>query len=508
MKETENNELIEDEGGPNGVSNSRRQLNPLLTAAITVITLGILIFAVWFFGFRGGSGGQPVPAPRTTTFGETGNAEPLTGRTLTVTEEQRANSGIEIETVGEQLAAELGLTAATGIVEANAYRNTPAIALVGGIVRRVIPELGETVTKGQTIAVVFSNEFAETQSRYVALVTEAENARKNFERTQRLVAINQPGRTEFDNATRQMKAADAALAEMQARYQRTTRLLAIGAASREELEQDNTKLRSAEAEAAEARNRYDRASKLLEINPETRSQNEEALNKLRSAESELATVRQRLILYGMSEKRISTLRSAEQVRSELEIPAPASGTVTSRTVNAGEVIDPNKEILRVTDLSSVWVIAQAFERDLAKLRTGSGASVTTNAYPDRLFRGQVTYIDPSIDEATRTAKVRVEVANADRALKLGMYVNVAFGSLQQSERTVPVIPATAVQTINGRQTVFVTTADPNVFELREVRLGSEVNGRLPVIEGVQVGDRIVNKGSFMLRAEWQKLNRS
>lgn len=500
MSEKEETEL---NSNGSGVSRSK----PLLIAAAVIGTLLLATAAIWYIS-SGSDVGKPVPAPRTTTFSETGNAEPLTGRTLTVTEEQRANSGIEIETVGEQLAAELGLTAATGVVEANAYRDTPALALVGGIIRRVIPELGDTVTKGRTIAVVFSNEFAEAQSRYVALLIEAENARQNFERTQRLVAINQPGRTEFDNSARQMKAADAALAEMRARYDRTTRLLAIGAASREELEQDNTKLRTTEAEAAEAGNRYNRASKLLEINPETRAQNEDALNKLRALESDLATVKQRLVLYGMNEKSIASLRSASQVRSEMAVIAPATGTVTSRTANAGEVIEANKEILRVTDLSSVWVIAQAFERDLAKLRTGGGASVTANAYPDRLFRGRVTYIDPAIDEATRTARVRIEVANADRALKLGMYVNVAFGALGQSERTIPVVPASAVQTINDRRTVFLATGDPNIFELREVRLGSEVNGLFPVNEGIHVGDRIVTNGSFMLRAEWLKLNRN
>lgn len=484
--------------------------NTKLIAAIAGGAVVVLLaaLAIWYFAFAGDStAGRPVPAPRSMPDAPS-ESQPLTGQTLTIGAEQRENAGLVIETVGEQLAAELGLTAATGVVEPNAYRNTPVLPLVGGVVRSIVPELGDQVSRGQTVAVVFSNEFADAQSRYVALLTEAENARRNFERTQRLVAINQPGRTEFDAAVRQMKAAEAALNEMQARFQRTTRLLAIGGASREELEQDTTKLRTAEAEVAEARNRYDRAGRLLEINPETRSQNEEALNKLRAAEGELASARQRLVLYGMSEAKINALRSPSQIRSEMEVPAPVSGTVTTRTANPGEVVDANKELIRVTDLSTVWVIAQAFERDLPKLRTGSGASVTTNAFPDRLFRGQVTYIDPAIDPATRTAKVRVEIPNGDRSLKLGMFVNVAFGALQQSERTVPVVPAAAVQMVNGRQTVFLATADPNVFELRQVTLGSESNGRYPVLEGVNVGDRIVTTGSFLLRAEWVKLNPS
>ena len=394
-----------------------RRVHPGVIAA-TISAAGLILLLVWYFALRDSSAGRPVPAPRSTAMDDLPAGEPMTRQTLTITPEQLATSGISIETVGEQLAPEVGLTASTGVIEANAYRNTPALALVGGVVRAVPPELGENVNRGQTVAVVFSNEFAEAQSRYIALQTETENARQNYERTQRLVGINQPGRTELDQAAKQLKAAEAALAEMQNRYQRTTRLIKIGAASREELEQDNTKLRTAEAEVTEARRRHERAGRLVEINPETRTQNEEALNKLRSSESELATSRQRLILYGMSPDRVSSLRNASQVTSELAVLAPIGGTVTSRTVNAGEVVEANKELLRVTDLSNVWVIAQVFEQDLPRLRVGSGASVTAGAFPDRLFRGHVTYIDPSIDQATRTAKVRVELANADRALTI------------------------------------------------------------------------------------------
>lgn len=484
------------------------RFRPAAIAAVIIAVVGVLFLTVLYFRSSSSGAGQPVPAPRSTTMADVPQGEVLDNPTVTITQEQLASSGISIETVGEQLAAEVGLTASTGVIEANAYRNTPALALLGGVVRSISPELGETVNRGQTVAVVFSNEFAEAQSRYVALRTETENARQNYERTQRLVRINQPGRTELDQAAKQLKASEAALSEMQNRYQRTTRLIKIGAASREELEQDNTKLRTAEAEATEARRRYDRAGQLIEINPETRAQSEEALNKLRTSESELATTRQKLILYGMATDRVSSLRNASQVTSVFAVPAPISGTVTSRTVNAGEVVEANKELLRVTDLSNVWVIAQVFEKDLSRLRVGSGASVTTGAFPNRLFRGHVTYIDPTIDQATRTAKVRVELVNPDRALKLGMYVNVAFGSLGQSERTVAVIPSAALQTVNSRQVVFIATADPTVFEMRPVRVGAEINGRYPVIEGLNVGDRIVTQGSFMLRAEWQKAQQS
>ena len=192
--------------------------------------------------------------------------------------------------------------------------------------------------------------------------------------------------------------------------------------------------------------------------------------------------------------------------SEIALTAPISGTITKRAVNAGEVVEANKEMMRVTNLASVWVIAQVFEKDLSLVRDNSGASVTTGAYPDRLFRGHVTYIDPNISPETRTAQVRVELDNPGQVLKIGMYVNVAFGSMGTAERTMPTVPSSAVQNMNDKQVVFVATDKPNVFNIKSVRLGKENNGRFVVLEGLNVGDKLVTDGSFLLRAEILKQN--
>ncbi|MEZ5423513.1 MAG: efflux RND transporter periplasmic adaptor subunit [Pyrinomonadaceae bacterium] len=473
----------------------------LIGGAIVGIGLVAVTVALLFGGF-GGNAGRPVSAPRNTDFGPAQPAD-TSKQILSLTADQVQSAGVQVESVGEQLSSEAANTSAAGTVEANAYRQTPVVALAGGIVRRVVPELGSTVRAGQTLAVVFSNEFAQTQSRYLSLRTETENARRRYERAIRLAAINQPDRAELEQAVRQRSTAQAALAESRSRYERTTKLLKIGAASREELEQDTAKLQTAEAELEEARRREERASKLLPISSEVRTANEEAMNQLRISEAELAAVRQRLILFGMSTQRVDRL-TASQITSELAIPAPSSGTITSRSVNVGEVIEANKELLRVTDLSSVWVIAQVYERDIARLHTGSAATINVEAFPERVFRGQIVYIDPQIDETSRTAKVRIEVGNPGDILKIGMFVRVSLSGLQAGERTIPVVPASAVQTIDGRQIVFVATDDPNAFELRPVRLGSETDGRTSVIEGLSQGEKVVTTGSFMLRAEWLK----
>jgi len=500
MKETDEIKVVKAEDAV--VVPRKRRIHPAALVVTGVAALSLLILMAWYFFGARGELGKPVPAPRTSMDDTT--AQSLANQTLTLSPDQVKNAGVTIETVGEQLSIESTETSSTGTVEANAYKETPAVTLAGGVVRQVMPQLGDYVSAGQIVAVIFSNEFAEAQSRYITLQTEAANAHRNYERAQRLISINAPGRTEVEEAAKQRKASEAALYEMRNRYERTVKLVMIGAASREELEQDNTKLRTAEAELEQARLRETRAGQLLPISSEVRTSSEEALNKLQTAESDLSATRQRLLIFGMSPSRINALRSTSQITSELSMPAPASGTVTMRNVNVGEVVGANKELVRVTDLSSVWVIAQVYEQDLGRMRVGTGASVTSDAFPNRLFRGQVAYIDPRLDETTRTGKVRIEVANPSRDLKLGMYVRVAFGALGTAERTVPVVPADAVQNINGQRIVFVATNDPNVFELRPVRLGTENSGRYQVLEGLQVGDRIVVSGSFALRAEWLK----
>jgi cobalt-zinc-cadmium efflux system membrane fusion protein len=411
------------------VSSSKRHINRTVIVAVGGLVLIIAVVVGWMtLRSQSGGAGRSVPAPRDIPNEQTSTPR-AEDQTITVSPEVVQRAGIKIEPVGEQVSTDTASSAVTtGIVQANAYRATPVVTLVGGIVRRVNAELGQTVARGQTMAVVFSDELAQAESRYLTVQADLEEHHKH--------------------------------------HARTTKLVEIGAASREELEQATT--------------------------------------KLRSAESELASQRQRLLLLGLSPQRISSLRSSEQVSSEVSLPSPVSGTVIARSANPGEIIQANKEILRVADLSSVWVIGQVYEKDLARIKVGSGASITSEAYPGRVFRGQVSYVDPTLDQATRTAQVRIELANPGQTLKIGMYVNVAFATLGGAESTIAVVPANAVQNINNQQVVFVAVNEANVFAMRPVRLGPEASGRYPVLEGVSVGDRIVTEGSFQLRAEWLK----
>ncbi|HMM78846.1 MAG TPA: efflux RND transporter periplasmic adaptor subunit [Pyrinomonadaceae bacterium] len=501
MSEENLENVNHDDSSPDETPSNRKPIY-IAAAVVGVLLVGGALF--WFL--RSSSDGKAVPTPQTVTFGDNTASETSGEQTVTIAPDQVEKIGLKIETVGETLSSEAMSVAATGVVQPNAYKETPVISLLGGVVRDVCAELGQNVGKGQTLAVIFSDELAAAESRYLALQTDAQTARQNYERAARLVKISPTSNAELDQALAASKTANAELEENRKRYARTEKLLAIGAVSSEEFEQATTKLRTAEANVIEAKRRHDRAVQVAEINPVSRGEFEQAAVKRQTAESDLASAKQRLILFGLSLQRVNSLRSPSQITSEITLTAPAAGTITKRDINPGMIVEANKDLMRVTNLASVWAIAQVFEKDINQLREGSGASVTTTSYPGRLFRGHVTYIDPNINQETRTAQVRIELENPGEALKIGMYVNVAFGSMGVAERTMPTIPASAVQNMNDKQVVFVATDKPNVFALKSVRLGSEVNGKFIVLEGLNVGDRIVTEGSFLLRADLLKQN--
>jgi len=485
---------------PSGTTARRRPLYIVISVvgALLVVVLAYILLA-------NRESGRLVPAPRTVSFGDnTTSSETPTEQTITIPPDQLDKIGLKVEPAGETLSTEAISVSSTGVVEPNSYRETPVISLVGGVIRSVSAQLGQNVGKGQTLAVIFSNDLAAAQSRYIALQTEARTARQNYERNAKLVKISPASNTELDQALAALKVANAELEEHHKHHLRTMKLLEIGAASREEMEMATTKLRTAEASIVEKKNRYDRAVKIAEIDPVSRGEFEQAAVKLQTAESDLATARENLLLLGLPRQRVNSLRSPSQITSDIALTSPVSGTITKRDVNQGEVIEANKELMRVTDLAGVWVVAQVYEKDLVHIREGIGASVTSEANPDQVFRGHVTYIDPNINQQTRTAQVRVELDNPGRALKIGMYVSVAFGAGGLAERTVPVVARSAVQNINGQDVVFVATDRTGVFIVRPVRLGNESNGQVPVIEGLNVGDKIVTEGSFLLRAELLK----
>ncbi|MGH7307439.1 MAG: efflux RND transporter periplasmic adaptor subunit [Candidatus Rokuibacteriota bacterium] len=246
-----------------------------------------------------------------------------------------------------------------------------------------------------------------------------------------------------------------------------------------------------------------RTQKLVELGAASRQELEEVTAIHAAHETEVAAARQRLLLLGLSPDRVGTLDNASQVVAEVTVPAPANGVVIARAVNTGQVVGAGQELFVVTDLSSVWVIGDLYEKDFASVRIGAGASVTIPSAPNAPLRGRVAYIDPRVEPATRTAKVRVEVSNRTGQLRLGMFVIVGFES--GGAQRITVVPRAAVQAVGDRTVVYLPAdGEEGKFTERPVKLGERVGDFFTVLEGLKPGEKVVTEGSFFLRAEAAK----
>jgi membrane fusion protein, heavy metal efflux system len=268
-------------------------------------------------------------------------------------------------------------------------------------------------------------------------------------------------------------------------------------------------------ELAEARTRYvgaramldahdrelQRTQKLVEIGAASRQELERIHAEHAAQTAEVESARSRLELLGAE---VDGSSSQSQQSATTSVPAPIDGVVTERLVNVGLNVDPTTKLFAIVDLSTVWIIADVYERDLQRVHEGVRATVTTAAAPHQPLEGRVSFIDPQLNATTRTARIRVEVANPRGDLRVGMYTDVAIQSA--GTRSVLAVPKDAVQSVGDKQVVYLSVPnDPEKFVEREVRLGRALGDQLEVLAGLSAGDSVVSSGSFFLRSEAERL---
>lgn len=351
---------------------------------------------------------------------------PLPDLQVPVTDEAIARAGIEVAPVTTSGAG--GAVKIPAVLEANAYRRVIVTSLVAGRVTRVQAELGQSVRRGASLALVYSPALAEAQTAYLSRRAELNAAAQELARTERLAAI--------------------------------------GAASQQELE------------------------------------------RIRATHTSVATAvegaRAQLVLLGMRPAAITELTQPNEITATTGIAAPIDGVVTERHANVGLNVDPSMPLFTIVDLSTVWAIGDLYEQDFPRVRVGSEATITTTAYPGLALGGRVTYIDPQLNAESRTARVRVEVPNPRRELRLGMYAELQFGAREGP--AVVTVPREAVQAVGNRHFVYLVPRDQRGYFIeREVRLGDASGATVQITSGARAGDAVVTKGSFFVRAERERL---
>jgi cobalt-zinc-cadmium efflux system membrane fusion protein len=387
------------------------------------------------------------------------------------------SAGIRIEGVTSRPA--IALLEVTGTVEADPQQTQAVTPLVPGRVEKVYVAIGDRVSAGQTLATIASTEITEAYGKLHEAENRLDIARKNLQRVRR--SENRIG----------VLTAKAKLDEAEATLKRTRRLIELGAGAGKDLISAQTAYDTAKAD-------YEFQSNIT-LNKEI----QEAEGEVKTAEIDVNHQKRSLLSLGVN------LRDGDDdVRNVALVPirAPLSGIVSERLVSAGSGIQAGQQMFTLSNISSVWITANVPQQQLGLINIGSIATVKTTALGEQTINARVTYIDPGVNEDTRTAKVRLAVDNPGERLRAGMFVEVGFQTGTDSATGEElVVNSEAIQRIGEKNVVFVPREnEAGAFEVREVETGSEVNGYTRIKSGLELGEKVVTKGSFVLKTQLQK----
>lgn len=242
--------------------------------------------------------------------------------------------------------------------------------------------------------------------------------------------------------------------------------------------------------------------------PELIAAQQELLSALSLKSSQPAlyeAVRNKLKLWKLSDSQINGIEASGKVEEYVPVFANVSGTITEKMVQEGDYVMQGQALLRITDLSTVWAVFDAYEQQLPFLERGQQIKITSNASPSRVIKGKISFIDPILNSGTRTVAVRAVLDNREGLFKPGMFVKGTIADTATPGEQNITIPASAVMWTGERSLVYVrpNSAEP-VFEMREVLLGpASGNDSIPVMEGLMAGDEIVINGTFTVDAAAQ-----
>ncbi|NOZ94631.1 MAG: efflux RND transporter periplasmic adaptor subunit [Acidobacteria bacterium] len=219
----------------------------------------------------------------------------------------------------------------------------------------------------------------------------------------------------------------------------------------------------------------------------------------RRAKSLLLAARERLGYWDITAAQIEDLEKTGKVFRTLKVVSPASGIVMTRMEGLeGMAARPGMELLKIADLSDLWLTVEVFSNQLPWVRIGSPAKINLTYFPGETFRGRIRYIEPEVSEKTRTIRLTLEIPNPARKLRVGMYSTVLFEPV--IARKAITVPSEAVFRTGERNVVVVSLGDGK-FAPRDLKLGPEGDGFVQVLEGLSDGDEVVTSAQFLIDSE-------
>ena len=460
-------EEIEEVEADSGVSKPRQMFAWILTAAILAL-VGIIGIA-WMATKKPAT---EVNVETAEHEEEDGHSENETGREVKLEPETLASANIETEGVTQRPA--IAKIYVTGAVELNPEKTEMATPLVGGRIERVFYGVGDYVSRGATLAVISSPQLAQLHGKMHEARTRFELAERNLARVQKAenrVSILQ---------------AKARLDEAEATLRRTKRLIELEAGAGKDLIAAETNYKTAKAD-------YDFQT-TISLNKEI----QEARAEVETSRVDLRHIQDEMRSLGVS---VSLDEPDDHTKdtSLVAVRAPLSGVITERKFNAGAGIDAATPIFAISNLSTVYVIANVPDALINKLSAGSTAEIKSPSIGT--INGVISYIDPRLDETSRTARVRVEVPNQNGKLRAGMFTEVGFyAGTNEATGEELVVPSEAIQREGDKTIVFVPKEnEQGAFEVREIEIGGEIENYTAVKSGLKLGEKVVTKGSFTLK---------
>ena len=257
---------------------------------------------------------------------------------------------------------------------------------------------------------------------------------------------------------------------------------------------------AARARAAAAELNLHRESDLAERHISSAREKEvaEAQWITESAATRAATERLRAL--GLTSQDLATGEKAD-LGGRLAMRAPIDGVVLERGVTLGQAVERATDAFKIADTGHVWVDLDLYEKDLPRVHVGGQVEIRADAYPSEIFKGRVAYVVPVVDQATRTAKVRVELPNESGKLSFGQLVTARLvGDPATVATPVLAVPRAAIQRVDGRSVVFVKSSDAS-FERRLVELGVSTGDEVEIRRGVTAGELVAADGAFLLKSE-------
>lgn len=438
-----------------------------------------------------------------------GAAEEVDSGPITVSALQLKNAGIQIERPTNKVFSES--IRLTGRISLNEDRLSHIYPMVEGAVDEVAVGLGDAVTKDQLLVVVHSREVGRAKLELFQSRLELEMAKTKDDLQRELVKNTREllsslreemeiteiekrfSGSNMGGYRERLLSAYAEYIKSQADVARLEEVAGTGAISGKQML------------AAQSQRNADLAtfqSRIEQIAYEVQTSLLASSQAVKAAATSVAVATTNLRILGCDESEINEIDPLEQGEaiSHYPIRAPFQGTIISKDVTLGEQVRPDTQIMTIADLSTVWIKADIYERDVHLLPSLSGSELefTSEAWPDRTFTAKVFYTGEIMDEKTRTVGLRAIAENPDHLLKPGMFVNIRLSAaaLQPSLQ----VPATAVQQHQGKHFVFVQVGNLD-FQRRDVEVGRADRQWAEIRKGLNVNDSVVVSGGFILKSK-------